>query len=108
MIHNIQNLTALEVRPIKSSTQKWQRKPTKNFLVFKVSEKILQSSKNLSFDKGSGAKKLHLKYIAPFEISVRISKPKFLLNLLQPLTNRKSNNAFHAGQLLPHNGNGFY
>lgn len=69
---------------------------------FKVNDKVMLSTKNLSLEDGSGMRKLHPKYCGPFTITENINHVTFRLDLSQPMIERGIHNAFHASLLKPY------
>lgn len=74
---------------------------------FKIHDKVLLSTTNLSLDDGSGTRKLHPKYCGPFQITEKINDVTFRLELPQPMLERKIHNAFHASLLKPYKDDSF-
>ena len=75
---------------------------------FKVNDKVLLSTKNLSLEDGSGMRKLHPKYCGPFTITEKVNDVTFRLDLSQPMLDRKIHNAFHSSLLKPYIENEFH
>lgn len=74
---------------------------------FKVADKVLLSTKNISLEDGSGSRKLHPKFCGPFKITEKINEVTFRLALSDPMKAKGIHDAFHASLLKPYNEDTF-
>ena len=70
---------------------------------FKVGDKVLLSTKNLSLEDGCGMRKLNPKFCGPFKILEKVTDVTYRLQLSQPMKTRKIHDAFHTTLLKPYN-----
>ena len=68
---------------------------------FKVNDLVWLSTKNLSFEEGSGSRKLNPKFCGPFKIKEKITDVTFRLQLSEPMKARGIHDAFHVSLLKP-------
>ena len=68
---------------------------------FKVNDKVLLSTKNLSLEDGSGSRKLNPKFCGPFKIIEKVTNVSFRLELSEPMKARGIHNTFHVSLLKP-------
>ena len=69
--------------------------------VFKVNDKVLLSTKNLSLEDGSGSRKLNPKFCGPFKIIEQVTNVSFRLELSEPMKAKGIHNTFHVSLLKP-------
>ena len=69
---------------------------------FDVGDLVLLSTRHLSSDTYTGARKLMPKFCGPFPISEKINAVTYRLGLSHPLLSRGIHNAFHASLLRPY------
>ena len=69
---------------------------------FKVSDMVLLSTKNLSFEDGSGSRKLNPKFCGPFKISAKINDVTYRLDLSHAMKAKGIHDAFHVSLLRPY------
>ena len=68
---------------------------------FKVGDKVWLSTKNISFEDGSGSRKLNPKFCGPFPVTEKITDVTFRLELSEPMKARGIHDAFHVSLLKP-------
>ena len=68
---------------------------------FKVNDKVLLSTKNLSLEDGSGSRKLNPKFCGPFKIIEKVTNVSFRLELSEPMKAKGIHNTFHVSLLKP-------
>ena len=68
---------------------------------FKVGDQVWLSTRNLTFEDGSGSRKLNPKFCGPFKIVEKITDVTFRLDLSEPMKARGIHDAFHVNLLKP-------
>ena len=69
---------------------------------FKVNDMVLLSTKNLSFEDGSGSRKLNPKFCGPFKITDKINEVTYRLDLSHAMKVKGIHDAFHVSLLRPY------
>lgn len=103
-ISKMSSITEIAMNNIRKANEDMAKYANRKHLPapFKVHDKVLLSTKNLSLEDGSGMRKLHPKCCGPFTISEKINDVTFRLDLSQPMIDRKIHNAFHSSLLKPY------
>jgi len=103
-ISTIGKATKQAIENIKKANESMAKQANRKRLPtpFKVNDKVMLSTANLTLEDGSGTRKLHPKFCGPFEITEKINEVTFRLNLPQPMIDRKIHNAFHSSLLKPY------